>query len=555
MIKHFRRVVCFSVLSAVCYTNVSAATAINLSTQPASVLQSLMSGSSLTKNNVQLHETKRSVDFKQTAHVRIQQTYAGYPVMGADAVVHIPHGTRMSALAASNNTMNGTLYNNLDRDLVNAPAYIFTDAQAQKALQAAIDLYDKKTGVNSVVSASKTEMLVFIDKATQKAHYAYRVSFYVPPTEAGTIPAKPVYIIDAITLQAYVNWNDIKTLAPKLQDVKGGGFGGNEKMGQLVYDGQAGDLGTFAIKRDAATIMCYMQNDNIIVRKYASSGVGKPMSFSCRQTTADHGGVYWNGNWDAVNGGYSPANDALFSGQVIIDMYKKWYDLDVLTSNGKPMVLDMSVHYPRYDNAYWDEQTETMTFGDGYDYFYPLTSLGVAAHEISHGFTAQHSNLAYYDQSGGMNESYSDMAAQAAEVYAYGVGKNSWQIGPEIFKEKDQALRYMDEPTKDCKNSGADGVPGRDCSIDKMSQYNADTEVHNSSGLYNRLFYLISESGWGVHKTFQVMIKANSDYWTSNTDFASGAGCLIKAAEDYGYDVAVIKAALDKVEIKPTACA
>ena len=53
-------------------------------------------------------------------------------------------------------------------------------------------------------------------------------------------------------------------------------------------------------------------------------------------------------------------------------------------------------------------------------------------------------------QSGGMNEAFSDMAAQAAEVYAYGVGKNSWQIGPEIFKEKNKALRYMDMPSKDC---------------------------------------------------------------------------------------------------------
>ena len=36
-----------------------------------------------------------------------------------------------------------------------------------------------------------------------------------------------------------------------------------------------------------------------------------------------------------------------------------------------------------------------MTFGDGIDMFYPLVFLGVGAHEISHGFTEQHSNLIY----------------------------------------------------------------------------------------------------------------------------------------------------------------
>ncbi len=36
-----------------------------------------------------------------------------------------------------------------------------------------------------------------------------------------------------------------------------------------------------------------------------------------------------------------------------------------------------------------------MTFGDGANYFYPLTALDVTAHEISHGVTEQNSNLDY----------------------------------------------------------------------------------------------------------------------------------------------------------------
>jgi len=51
----------------------------------------------------------------------------------------------------------------------------------------------------------------------------------------------------------------------------------------------------------------------------------------------------------------------------------------------------------------------------------------LVAHEVSHGFTEQHSNLFYYGQSGGMNEAFSDMAAQAAEFYS--IGKASWLIG------------------------------------------------------------------------------------------------------------------------------
>ena len=100
-----------------------------------------------------------------------------------------------------------------------------------------------------------------------------------------------------------------------------------------------------------------------------------------------------------------------------------------------------------YENAFWDGKQ--MTFGDGDTMMYPLVSLGVGAHEISHGFTEQHSNLEYYGQSGGINEAFSDMAAQAAEYYS--AKKNSWQIGPEIMKEDSgyEALRYMDKPSRD----------------------------------------------------------------------------------------------------------
>ena len=40
-----------------------------------------------------------------------------------------------------------------------------------------------------------------------------------------------------------------------------------------------------------------------------------------------------------------------------------------------------------------------MTFGDGATTFYPLVSLDVAAHEVSHGFTEQNSGLVYSGQS------------------------------------------------------------------------------------------------------------------------------------------------------------
>lgn len=522
---------------------VFAAKPVDLGHQPASILQSLAKGA------VKLEEVSRSVDFKQTLHVRIKQSYLGYPVWGGDGIVHVLQGgnTTKSLIdlipTADKNrvSLDGMLYQNLDTDLNKTPAYVFGQAQAQKALQQAIDIYQRKDGVGSTIKDKQSRLIVYIDKHN-KAHWAFRVSFYVEPTKVNTGPAKPTYLMDAISFKIYQEWNDIQTVR---DDTPGGGWGGNVKMGKLVYDSLTGDLAELAVQRDEATRTCYLKNADVTVKDMSDDY--KVMTFACETPNANHNNVYWDGQFDAVNDGYSPGNDALFGGMVIKGMYQDWYDVPVLIENGKPMMLSMVVHYRNYDNAYWDGKQ--MTFGDGYSIFYPLTSLGVAAHEISHGFTQQHSDLVYSGQSGGMNEAFSDMAAQGAEWYAY--GHNSWQIGPEIFKQKDRALRYMDQPSKDCEGR----KPGNWCSIDEISQYRDGLDVHFSSGIYNRAYYLMGTAdGWDTQKAFDVMVQANMYYWTPNTTFASGACGVMKATQDYGYDPETVVTAFKTVGIDVSTC-
>jgi len=119
----------------------------------------------------------------------------------------------------------------------------------------------------------------------------------------------------------------------------------------------------------------------------------------------------------------------------------------------------------------------------------------VTSHEVSHGFTEQNSALVYSGMSGGMNEAFSDMAGEAAENYMKGT--NDFQVGAEIFKAAG-ALRYMYNPPLD----------GR--SIDNAANFTSTLDVHYSSGVYNKAFYLLAtKTGWNVQKAFQVMADAN----------------------------------------------
>lgn len=473
------------------------------------------------------------VDKNHVTHVRMQQQYAGYPVFGGYAVFHNAGSLNLLFSAKNHVKMNGQLYADL-KDELGAPQPAFAE-HAAMALQHFKSAYQQYPTRDEQVTP-----MVYIN-ANHQAVWAYKVSVLVSPEDR--IPERPTAILDARTYQPYLQWNDLKT---SRKAVNGMGYGGNNQMGEYQY---GKEFPLLQISRDPVSKICYMENKDVkvvdMVHKY--SGPNHTMRFSCmEEATASSVDTFWTGyqadGYDQENGGYSPTNDALYAGQVIKNMYKDWYDIDVLTEEGKPMKLVMRVHFGRgYENAFWDSQQ--MTFGDGDSMMYPLVSVGISAHEISHGFTEQQSNLEYFGQSGGMNEAFSDMAAQAAEYYSQ--GKNSWKIGAEIMKEDSgyKALRYMDEPSLD----------GR--SIEMADDYKDGLDVHYSSGVYNRLFYILSTMPeWDVKQAFHVMVKANMDYWTPYSTFAEGGCGMLDAARDLGYPVNDVKWALDQVAINNTDC-
>ncbi|KTC86143.1 MULTISPECIES: zinc metalloprotease ProA [Legionella] len=481
---------------------------------------------------------QQRTDKNQITHIRMQQEYLGFEVFGGYAIMHTKNTANHLLTAQDNVWMNGTLYRGLQTELGQPIADFVKNAplalQQFKAQYADMDL-----------SEEHVTPVVYIDKQHQ-AHWAYRVSVYIRHDHQ--IPERPTAIIDAKTYKPFMQWNDIKTAQlnelnnPLRIPVKGMGYGGNTKTSQYLF---GKDYPLLDVTYDRLLKNCYMENNSVKVvdmhHKYVS--LNGAMKFKCKKSQETNPLTFWMGykgdGYDRENGAFSPTNDALYSGYVIKHMYHDWYDVEVLSKRGKPMQLVMRVHYGEgYDNAYWDGKQ--MTFGDGDSSLYPLVSLGIGAHEISHGFTEQHSNLVYTGHSGGLNESFSDMAAQAAEFYS--TGKNSWLIGEEIMKS-DEPLRYMDHPSRD-------GL-----SIDSTDQYYDGLDVHYSSGVFNRLYYLISTTtNWNPRKSFDVMVKANMDYWSPYTTFDE-AGCgVLHATHDLGFSVDDVKKSLDAVAVNYSSC-
>lgn len=547
------------------FINAHAATPVDLSKQNPAKLNGLLSASA--SKNFQYEETRRNLGLKNKLHVRVQQTYSGYPVWGADAVVHMDQGSKFKTASFKNNSlmanassMNGTMYQGLQQDLAQTPETVFSSAQAQKAIDEAVKQYQEKTQMKTETANPQSKLMVYVDD-NNKAHWSFLVSFNAPDVRKNRAPVTATYIMDAESFHVYKYWNDTKTsdAAPSkpLENVTTGGFGGNAKSGQVVYDGLENHLTALSAMRDAQSQTCYLKNAEITVKtctsfsEYSGCTRSKEFQSTCKRTDIAHNNIYWNGEEDAINGAYSPSNDAMFNANIVKKLYTDWTGQPVLTKkDNSPMELVMIVHLKKLENAYWDGKT--MNFGDGDTMFYPLTSLGITAHEISHGFTEQHSNLNYEGQSGGMNEAFSDMAAKAAEYYVYGKDLH-WELAPEVFKKEGEALRYMDKPSKDCKED--ESYPGDNCSIDTADQYNNRLDVHYSSGVYNRFFYTLSTTqGWDTKKAFLLMVQANANYWTKTTNFTQGACGVLKAADDLGYEKDAIKKAFDVVKVNTSDC-
>lgn len=477
---------------------------------------------------------KNHRDNRNINHIRMQQKYAGFDVFGGYAIMHSSQSLKDIMTGHAAVTMNGTVYQGLQAELGQPSAdFVSNGAEALRNF--------KKAYAGKAISDDQITPVIYIDDK-HKAHWAYKVSILV--THNDKIPERPVAIIDAISYKPFVTWNNIKTKTHV--PVKGIGFGGNYKTGAYTY---GKDMPYLELTRSEKKSKCYMENTDVRIvdmeHEYYSDN--QPMQFLCVTDPDDPLATFWTGlrgdGYDKFNGAFSPSNDALYQGNVIKHMYHDWYQVEALTKeDGSPMQLVMRVHYgDGYENAYWDGKQ--MTFGDGEEMMYPLVSLGVAAHEVSHGLTEQHSNLEYFGQSGGMNESFSDMAAQAAEFYS--VGKNTWMIGSEIMKENSgyETLRYMDIPSKD-------GV-----SIDRATDYDAGLDVHFSSGVYNRFFYLLAnQEGWDPRKAFSVMLAANMNYWTPMSTFDEGACGVLSAARDAGFSMEDIKKSLDEVAVKYDSC-
>ncbi|WP_206323533.1 M4 family metallopeptidase [Streptomyces sp. HNM0574] len=257
--------------------------------------------------------------------------------------------------------------------------------------------------------------------------------------------------------------------------------------------------------------------------------------------------------------------DAHYGAGLTWDYFKGVHGREGIAGDGKGALS--RVHYGNnYSNAFWDDSCFCMTYGDGEGNKKPLTSVDVAAHEMSHGVTSTTANLVYAGESGGLNEATSDIFAAGVEFKTDSkTDVADYLVGEQIDLNGDGTpLRYMDEPSKDGN------------SLDYWDEKAGDVDVHYSSGIANHFFYLLSEGsgakeingvkydsptadgtkveGIGIEKAEKIWFKALTENMTSNTDYKGAREATVKAAGALfgaqSADAKAVEAAWTAVKVK-----
>jgi len=196
------------------------------------------------------------------------------------------------------------------------------------------------------------------------------------------------------------------------------------------------------------------------------------------------GDNYWNNVNPEVD---EAATDAHWGTEVSYDYFLGEHSRNSIDGNG--FKLKSYVHYgATVHNAYWDGAH--LYYGDGGDFLIdPFTTLDIVGHEVTHGLTEFTAGLIYENESGALNESFSDIFATAIEFFGKPT-EADWVIP--------SGLAYH-IPFRDLSNPKIKGDPDTYQGSYWYTGSNDWGGVHTNSGVQNYWFYLLANGGAGTN--------------------------------------------------------
>ncbi|HEX8456149.1 MAG TPA: M4 family metallopeptidase [Pyrinomonadaceae bacterium] len=436
-----------------------------------------------------------TTDDQDKTHTRFQQTHRGIPVFGGEAIVHLNPDESVFAVTD---------------DLIDS---VQVDTQAYRTEDEAVLTAVSALGCDTCLTAApQTDLQILRHDGND--YLTYRVQLR---REDGTHDTSmPVYFVDAHTGNVVWQYDNLQTAS-----------------GSSLYSG------TVTINTYFRSPTYYMED---ITRKVGTFDFRNTTSSVYRFTDSDN---LWNSTTQRAG------VDAHYGAAKVYDYYLNTHNRRGIDGAGGPAyytsadgvtgLISSLVHYSTgYNNAFWNGSY--MTYGDGNgSTFSPLVTLDICGHEMTHGVTERTAGLAYANESGALNESFSDVFGAMVERYAQGQTSNTWKIGEQCYTPgiAGDALRYMDNPHA-ASNSGYTADDDPDHYAERYTGTADSGGVHINSGIANKAFYLVAVGGThhrggtvtgiGADAAARIWYRALTTYMTSSTNFRGARTATLNAA-------------------------
>ena len=460
------------------------------------------------KSSDNLVSYKQERDELGFTHTRYQQYYKNVPVQGGEYLAHQKGGLLDCINGAFFSIPDISVTPSLSESIaltkvlasVGAKKYKWEDEAELKALREAFEdpslNFDPKATL--VIYPKNGE---YSDKADFRLAYKFNIFAAEPETRAN------IYI-----------------------DAKSGEIIGRE---ELIH---TADTPGKAVTKYSGTQDIVTDQVSTTSYRLRETGRGKGIQTMNAKTSSSVAGAVdftdTDNNWNNVNAQWDEAaTDAHWATEMTYDYFMKVHNRNSVDGQGFKLINYVHVQ-KNWFNASWNGQY--MQYGDGpASVGKPLTAIDIGGHEMAHGVTSNSANLVYQNESGALNESFSDIFGNMVEYYAKPTTA-TWEMGEAIG-----AIRDM-------KNPGAYKDPDTYKGTNWATGTADQGGVHTNSGVQNKWFYILSVGEKGTNdinnaydvtgitreKAAKIAFRNLTTYLTSSSNYAAARTNALKAAKD-----------------------
>ena len=307
---------------------------------------------------------------------------------------------------------------------------------------------------------------------------------------------------------------------------------GTREPRQLILDAHSGEvIADYSLHYSIAPIHVFEANSNC--QEVDRSGDPVALKLGDCVNSVFNGRVLRIAD-DSARRAYENSKKAL-------EFYEANFGRDGIDGKGSAVVSVVHAGF-NFDNAFWSDDGQMMAYGDGDGVTTGDFTLGldVAGHEMTHGVISSTANLAYFGESGALNEAYADIFGKLIE------GSSNWRLGTELFLNPDEnsAIRdlktpgsltanYFDEKGQIVTKPYPRTLGERFRTTAKCDGKNDNCFVHINSTIQGHTGYQVVKA-LGRSNAAQLFYVTLTQYLTERTNFAQNKVATLKACNEIG---------------------